>query len=177
MTLQTNIRTLAQPIRLLISDVDGIFSDGRIYLGNQGEELKTFHTRDGHGVKSLMHFNIPVAIITGRESALVERRMKALGIEDIYQGRSDKRAAYEAIKQKYQLTDQQIAYIGDDLPDLPLIKRAGLGITVQDAHPFVKQHADWITTLSGGHGALREVCDVILDSQDLLDDYHQQFLQ
>lgn len=149
-------------VRLLILDVDGVFSDGRIYLGNDGEEFKAFHTRDGFGMKALANAGYETAVITGRESYIVERRMQHLSVGHIFQGQSDKTVAYQQLLQQLSLHDSQVAYVGDDVPDLALIQRCGLGIAVNDAHPAVQQGADYITRCVGGHGAVREVCDLLL---------------
>ncbi|SEI08955.1 3-deoxy-D-manno-octulosonate 8-phosphate phosphatase (KDO 8-P phosphatase) [Rheinheimera pacifica] len=155
----------ARAIKLLICDVDGVFSDGRIYLGNQGEELKAFHTRDGYGVKALRQAGIEVAVITGRNSAIVQQRMTALTVPFIYQGQENKLAAFADLRQQLQLTPEQIAYIGDDLPDWAVMQHCGLSVAVKDAHPYLRQHAHYITTMAGGFGAVRELCDLILISQ------------
>lgn len=155
-------------IKLVIFDVDGVFSDGRIYLGNQGEELKAFHTRDGFGVKALLNAGIKVAVITGRRSALVENRMRALGVSDIYQGQEDKLSAYQQLAEKYQLTDQAIACMGDDIPDLAMLQQCAVAVAPHDAHPFVQQHAVYVTSQRGGFGAVRELTDLILLSQGQL---------
>lgn len=152
---------LAQ-IKVLVCDVDGVFSDGRIYLGNDGEELKAFHTRDGLGVKALRTAGIEVAVITGRTSNIVERRMTALGVPFIYQGQEQKQASFSEILDTLGLNASQAAYIGDDSPDLPLIQFAGLGVAPFDAHPAVQQAADYVTTCRGGFGAVREIADLIL---------------
>lgn len=165
----------AAQIKLLICDVDGVLSDGKVYYGNQGDELKSFNIKDGLGIKLLQKSGINVAIITGRKSAIVERRAKELGIEHVFQGHSDKRAAFNKVVQTLSITPDQVAHIGDDLPDLPLMKLAGLGICVADGYAFVKQQADWTTQLNGGEGAVREVADLLLFSQQklspLLDSY------
>lgn len=158
-------------IRLLICDIDGVFSDGRIYLGNDGEELKAFHTRDGFGIKALLNSGIKVAVITGRQSRIVDNRMRALGVSYIFQGQQDKSHALQELQQSLQLAPAQIASIGDDVPDLPLLQRSGLGIAVRDAHPSVQQAADYITSLPGGFGAVREVSDLILLAQGHLNQY------
>ncbi|HLV49026.1 MAG TPA: 3-deoxy-manno-octulosonate-8-phosphatase KdsC [Aliidiomarina sp.] len=154
-------KKLAQ-VKVLVCDVDGVFSDGRIYMGNQGEELKAFHTRDGLGVKALRSAGIEVAVITGRTSKIVTDRMTALGVPFIYQGQEKKVAAFEEILNTLGLTADQAAYIGDDSPDLPLIQLAGLGVAPFDAHPAVQHAADYITTCRGGFGAVREIADLIL---------------
>jgi len=152
----------AQKIKLFVCDVDGVFSDGRIYLGNAGEELKAFHTKDGFGLKAIMQQGIDVAIITGRKSKIVENRMLALGVSHIFQGKDDKLTVYQSLLEELNLKPEQTAYIGDDVVDLPVMEIAGLGIAVNDAHPLVCQKADLITTVKGGFGAVREVCDLFL---------------
>lgn len=169
--LPTPLLEQLRAVRLLICDIDGVFSDGRIYLGNDGEELKAFHTRDGFGVKAVLNAGIEVAVITGRQSNIVERRMSALGVPHIYQGQDNKTLAYEELIARLSLQDQQVAYVGDDVPDLTLVRRAGLGIAVRDAHPSVRQAAQYITTLPGGFGAVREVTDILLMAQGKLNEY------
>ena len=158
-------------IKLLICDIDGVFSDGRIYLGNDGEELKAFHTRDGFGIKALMNGGIEVAVITGRRSNIVQQRMQALGVQYIYQGQQDKREAYADLLDTLKLEAHEIAYVGDDVPDLALIRTVGLGIAVRDAHASVQQAATYVTALPGGFGAVREVTDLLLLSQGKLNQY------
>lgn len=159
----------AKNISLLICDVDGVFSDGRIYMGNQGEELKTFHTRDGYGIKSLMNAGVEIAIITGRRSAIVENRMAALGIKHVYQGQDDKLTAYKDIKTKLNIAPQNTAYIGDDLIDWPVMEHVGLSVCVADGHPLLAKRAQFTTRINGGYGAVREVCDLILAAKGELD--------
>ncbi|ANS84349.1 3-deoxy-manno-octulosonate-8-phosphatase KdsC [Vibrio scophthalmi] len=167
--VDADILAIAKHIKLLICDVDGVFSDGLIYMGNQGEELKTFHTRDGYGVKSLMNAGIEIAIITGRQSQIVENRMKALGIKLIYQGQDDKVKAYHDICQQLGIAPEQTGYIGDDLIDWPVMEKVALKVCVADGHPLLAQRANYVTTIKGGHGAVREVCDLILQARDELD--------
>ncbi len=155
-------------IKLLVCDVDGVFSDGRIYLGNAGEELKAFHTKDGFGVKALIASGVEVAIITGRNSSIVSNRMKALNVTHIMQGQEDKLPALLSLTKKLRLSLDQVAYIGDDVPDLPCIHNVGLGIAVEDSHPLVLEGANYITFTRGGFGAVREVCDLIMQSQGTL---------
>jgi 3-deoxy-D-manno-octulosonate 8-phosphate phosphatase (KDO 8-P phosphatase) len=166
--ISPNIFQRAQKIKLFVCDVDGVFSDGRIYLGNDGEELKAFHTKDGFGLKAIMQQGIEVAIITGRQSNIVENRMTALGIKHIYQGKDDKLSVYKTLIEKLGLLPEQTAYIGDDVVDLPVMRIAGLGIAVNDAHPLVRHEADLITTIKGGFGAVREVCDLFLQAHGKL---------
>ena len=167
--VDAKIFALAKEIKLLICDVDGVFSDGRIYMGNNGEELKTFHTRDGYGVKSLMNAGIQIAIITGRKSQIVENRMKALGISLIYQGQDDKVKAYDDICNKLNIAPEHTSYIGDDLIDWPVMEKVALKVCVADGHPLLKQRANYTTMIKGGDGAVREVCDLILQARDELD--------
>ncbi|WP_448212850.1 3-deoxy-manno-octulosonate-8-phosphatase KdsC [Colwellia sp. MEBiC06753] len=158
----------AKAIKLLVCDVDGVFSDGRIYLGNDGEELKAFHTKDGFGIKALINSGVEVAIITGRRSHIVESRMTALTVKHIVQGQEDKMPAMLDILNTLGLSPQQVAYIGDDMADMPCISHVGLGVAVQDAHPYVIKHADYQTFTKGGFGAVRELCDLIMFSQQTL---------
>ncbi|MGL5360809.1 MAG: 3-deoxy-manno-octulosonate-8-phosphatase KdsC [Shewanella sp.] len=162
----------AQRIKLLICDVDGVFSDGRIYLSNGGEELKAFHTRDGYGVRSLLTSGFNLAVITGRQSKIVENRMTALGVTHIYQGIDNKFEPYEALLALYNVTPEEVAYIGDDIVDLPVMQAVGLSVCVADGHPYVRQQADFVTELKGGHGALRELADLLLLSQNKFTSAH-----
>jgi 3-deoxy-D-manno-octulosonate 8-phosphate phosphatase (KDO 8-P phosphatase) len=159
----------AKNIKLLVCDVDGVFSDGRIYLGNDGEELKAFHTKDGFGIKALGASGVEVAIITGRRSSIVANRMSALNVKHIVQGQEDKLPALIELAKQLNLSTDEIAYIGDDVPDLPCILHVGLGIAVEDAHPSVLAQANYVTYTRGGFGAVREVCDLIMQCQDTLD--------
>lgn len=170
--IEDNVWQKASQIKLLICDVDGVFSDGRIYLSNSGEELKAFHTRDGFGVRSLLSCNIDIAVITGRKSQLVENRMRALGVDKIYQGIDDKLVAYRELLAHYQVTPEQVAYIGDDMVDLPVMQQVGLSVSVADGHPYVKKQVDMVTYTAGGHGALRELTDLILMSQNKFEQAH-----
>ncbi|AWH88408.1 3-deoxy-manno-octulosonate-8-phosphatase KdsC [Limnobaculum parvum] len=159
----------AAQIRLLICDVDGVMSDGLIYMGNQGEELKAFNVRDGYGIRCLITSGIDVAIITGRSAKLVENRAKTLGITHLYQGQSDKLVAFEKILKEVSLMPEHVAYIGDDLIDWPVMQRVGLAVAVADAHPLLLPKAHYVTQIAGGRGAVRELCDLILQAQDKLE--------
>ncbi len=176
MEVTAAIRERASKIKLVAFDVDGILTDGRLILGDKGEEFKAFYTQDGQGLVMLLNAGFELAIITGRKSKIVEERMRELGIKHVYQGCSDKLAVFEKILADTGLTADQAAYMGDDLPDLPVIRRAGLGITVADAHEFVRQHADLQTQKRGGRGAAREVCDLIMDAQGLLEKLYKKYL-
>ena len=164
----SQLKTSLEQIKLLICDVDGVLSDGRIYMGNQGEELKTFHTRDGYGIKALQATGIAVAIITGRTSQIVSNRMKSLGIELVFQGCDDKLKAFDQVLKQTQFTAKQCAYVGDDLIDWPVMARCGVGICVADGHPLLRQKAHWVTQTAGGFGAVREVCDTLMQAQGTL---------
>lgn len=152
-------------IKLLVCDVDGVFSDGRIYLGNDGEELKAFHTRDGYGVKALVSNGVNIAVITGRRSAIVENRMKALNVAHIIQGEENKADALSELMQSLKLAPNEVAAVGDDMPDTGMYQHVAVKIAVADAHPYVAKQANWITTLPGGFGAVREISDTILQAK------------
>lgn len=166
----------AKQIKLVVFDVDGVLTDGSLYLGDDGLEYKAFFSRDGHGMKMLQATGVEIGIITGRTSKVVEVRMASLGIEQVYQGRLDKLSAYEDLLAKRQLDHRHIAFVGDDVVDLPVMLRAGLAIAVQDAHPLVKQHAHWQTPSSGGRGAGRDVCELIMEAQGTLDEQLRKYL-
>lgn len=159
----------AKQIKLVICDVDGVLSDGLIYMGNQGEELKAFNVRDGYGIRCLITSDIDVAIITGRDSKIVADRAKTLGITHLYQGQSNKLIAFKNLLHITGLQPEQIAYIGDDLIDWPVMEKVGLSVAVADAHPLLLPKSNYVTHLSGGKGAVRELCDIILLAQDKLD--------
>lgn len=167
----------ASQVRLLILDVDGVLTDGGLHFDNRGEEYKTFNSLDGHGIRMVLESGIEVAVITGRESAIVRHRMGDLGVKHLYQGCRDKLSAFADLLQQTGLDATQAAYVGDDLPDLPILRRVGFPITVQNGHDFVKQHCDWVTSRSGGRGAVREVTDFILQSQSLLDALQNRYLE
>ncbi len=167
MTGDDNVSEAARKVKLLILDVDGVLTDGGIILDNEGNELKSFHVRDGHGIRLLIRNGVDVAIITGRRSRVVERRADELGIKEIYQNCFDKVAAYERIKEKLGLHDEEIAYVGDDVVDIPLFRRVGLPVTVADAAGDVKPFAMHVTTNRGGRGAVREITDLILKAKGL----------
>jgi 3-deoxy-D-manno-octulosonate 8-phosphate phosphatase (KDO 8-P phosphatase) len=159
----------AKKIKCLICDVDGVLTDGLLYIDNHSNELKTFHVQDGMGLKLLMAADIEVAVITTSRNAVVDHRMQQLGITHYYKGQVDKRDAYQQLKKTLGLQDEQFAYIGDDLPDLPIIQQVGLGVTVANGVRQVKEFADWQTEQSGGRGAVRELCDLILNAQNKAD--------
>jgi HAD-superfamily hydrolase, subfamily IIIA len=160
----------AKKIRLLILDVDGVLSDGLIYMGNNGEELKAFNVRDGYGIRCALTSGIEVAIITGRKAKLVEDRCKTLGITHLWQGQSDKLIAYRELLKTLSLHPEEVAYVGDDLIDWPVMADVGLSVAVADAHPLLPPRADYVTRIEGGRGAVREVCDLLLLAQGKLDE-------
>lgn len=159
----------AKLIRLVIFDVDGVLTDGKLFFDEQGREYKSFNTKDGHGFKMLHGSGVDIAIISGRQSHSVSVRMANLGVKHVFQGQEDKTIAFKALCEKLSLQPEQVAYVGDDLPDLPLMNRVGLSIAVGDAHIAVKSQADWCTTLAGGNGAAREVCDLVMRAQQTLE--------
>lgn len=163
--------TAAKKIKLLMLDVDGVLTDGSIILDNYGNEMKSFHVRDGHGIKMLMSAGIHVALITGRQSEVVEKRAKELGIKDVFQKCLDKQRAYDELLRKYSLDDSEIAYMGDDVIDIPVLKKSGFPVVVADADHQTKAFAHMITTKEGGRGAVREFCDLILQAKGLRKDW------
>jgi 3-deoxy-D-manno-octulosonate 8-phosphate phosphatase (KDO 8-P phosphatase) len=177
MTEMQAIVEKAKKLKLLILDVDGVLTDGKLFFDNQGNEYKSFHARDGHGIKLLRQTGVEVAVISGRKSNSVALRMKNLGIEYVYQGHENKQAAFDELIEKTGITPEQAAHVGDDLLDLPLMIRVGLAIAVNDANFAVKQRAHWCTTLPGGHGAVREVCDLIMQAQGHFDDVVNFYLK
>lgn len=164
-------------LKLLILDVDGVLTDGRLFFDHNGEEYKCFHARDGHGIKLLRETGVEVAVISGRKSNSVALRMKSLGVEYVYQGHENKIAALAEIMQKTSLNPDQVAHIGDDLLDLPVMTRVGLSIAVNDANDAVKDYADWCTKTAGGQGAVREVCDFIMQTQGTFDKILDHYMQ
>ena len=170
--ISNDIWQRAQKIKLLICDVDGVFSDGRIYLSNAGEELKAFHTRDGYGVKALQKMGVQVAVITGRKSNMVEKRMTALGVQHIYQGCEDKQPALQTLQKKLSVSISETAAIGDDMPDLGMFQVSQCNVCVQDGHPILAAQAHYLTRTKGGFGAVRELCDLILLAHGQLHTLH-----
>ncbi|MGD8589438.1 MAG: 3-deoxy-manno-octulosonate-8-phosphatase KdsC [Chromatiales bacterium] len=171
-----DIQEKARQIKLVIFDVDGVLTDGSLYLGDDGQEYKAFNSRDGHGIKMLQSTGIEVGIITGRTSDVVRIRMESLGIRHVYQGKRDKLPTYLELRDRLNLTDEQVAYVGDDVVDLPIMRRVGLAIAVNDAHPFVLQHAHWQTPHPGGRSAGRDVCELLMDAQGKLQAILESYL-
>ena len=157
----------AARVRLVVLDVDGVLTDGRLYYGPNGEALKVFDVRDGHGVKMLLARGIDVAILSARDSAIVEHRARELGISRVLQGRGDKAAAFGELLSEARLTADDAAFIGDDLPDLPVLRSAGFAMTVEDARDEVKRSAHWIAPCAGGRAAVRACAEFILRAQGI----------
>jgi 3-deoxy-D-manno-octulosonate 8-phosphate phosphatase (KDO 8-P phosphatase) len=155
----------AQAIRLLILDIDGVLTDGRLYFDAKGETLKVFHVRDGHGIKMAQRGGLEVALVSGRRSDAAFQRARELGISRFYEGVRDKVAILEELLAALNLAPAEVAAVGDELVDLPLFHRVGLGVAVADAVPEVRAAAHWVTSLPGGTGAVREVCDLLLKAQ------------
>jgi 3-deoxy-D-manno-octulosonate 8-phosphate phosphatase (KDO 8-P phosphatase) len=155
----------ARAVKLLLFDVDGVLTDGSLFLDNHGEEYKAFNSRDGHGLKMLQRNGVAVGIITGRESQIVAHRTKELGIQHVHQGCADKFPVYEGLLRELKLSHEQAGFVGDDVVDLPIMLRVGLAVSPQDGHFLVKRHAHWVTPNSGGRGAGRDVCELMMLAQ------------
>jgi 3-deoxy-D-manno-octulosonate 8-phosphate phosphatase (KDO 8-P phosphatase) len=168
---------LQREIRLLILDVDGVLTDGSLFLGDAGEQYKAFHSRDGHGIRMAQQGGLEVAILTGRDSQVVVHRMRDLGVRHLVQGRRDKGAALDELLNRTGFAPGQSAFVGDDVVDLPAMRRVALGIAVADAHPLVLEHADWHTQATGGHGAVREICETLLAAQGRLEGILRAYLE
>ena len=167
--LPADIRDRAARIKLAIFDVDGVLTDGRLVYAADGHESKAFHVHDGLGLKRLLAHHVEVAVITARLSLIVTERMAELGVAHVYQGQDDKLACFEQLLHALKLSTDEVAYVGDDLPDLAVMKRVGFSVAVANAHPWVRERAHWRTRLAGGCGAAREVCDLILGAQGRAD--------
>ncbi len=164
--MTNNLENQLQKIKILICDLDGVFTDGSLYIGADGNEMKRFHVLDGAGVALLKAIDFPLAVISGRGSGASSQRMREIGLEkDLYQGNLAKIEPYMAIKEKYGVADAEIAYVGDDLVDIPLMKRVGVPMAVANALPEVKQNALYVSKVAGGHGAVREIIELILQAQ------------
>ena len=156
------LSTVAARIRLLVLDVDGVLTDGRLYYDANGSETKSFHVRDGYGIQQVLAAGLHVAVISGRSSAAAAARLAELRVPHVFLGRNDKRRMLEQLLAELGIPVANVACVGDDVTDLEIMGPAGLGITVPDAHPDVLRAADWVTTAGGGQGAVREVCDLLL---------------
>ena len=155
----------AAAIRLLVLDVDGVLTDGRLHFGPRGEALKLFHVRDGHGIKQLDAAGIEVAVISGRRSKMVDVRCRELGVRHVYQGVENKVVAFERLCARLKMQGSACACVGDDVPDVPLMRKVALAFAVADAHPEARRAAHIVTALPGGHGAVREICDYLLTNR------------
>ncbi len=162
-------------IKLLLLDVDGVLTDGRIIYDAEGNELKAFDVKDGHGLKLIQRAGIKVGIITGRSSTVVSRRAAELGIEILYQGALKKLEPYFEILAQEGLTDEQVAYVGDDVVDLPILRRVGFSATVADAVPDVAPFVDYVTQRCGGRGAVREICDLLVHASGQWDELTKRY--
>lgn len=166
----------AAEVKLLLLDVDGVLTDGRLFFSNEGVEMKAFNTLDGHGIKMLRRSGVEVGIITGRKSALVEKRAKDLGIHLLIQGREDKFTALQEMLEGFPCELEQIAFLGDDYPDLSVMTKVLLSCSVANAHPELLKRSDWTSQRRGGEGAVRELCDFIMKSQNTYDSALQVYL-
>jgi len=164
--MDVTLKERASNIRMLVLDVDGVLTDGKLYFDHAGNEMKAFNTRDGLGMKALQQCGIEIAVITGRKSGAVAQRMSQLDIKHVYQGRDDKLNAFLHLLDITGLDARQVCFAGDDWIDIPVLMRAGLAVSVADAEERVKEHAHWITKRNGGEGAVREICNLILAAQD-----------
>lgn len=174
--MSETLSNAAKKIRLAIFDMDGVLTDGKLYLLDDGQNLKGFHCHDGLGIKLLARTGIHIGVITAHRSTLIDKRMAQLQVMHVYQGAENKVAAYEDLVSKLKLSDDQVAYVGDDLPDITLIRRVGLGVAVANAADMVKQFARYVTQRNGGEGAVREVCELIMQAQNTFKDVHEAFL-
>ena len=166
----------ASKIRLVLFDVDGVLTDGRLFFSDSGDEGKSFHARDGLGINLLQQTGVAVGIITARQSELVAHRARDLKIQHLFQGRKEKFPAYRELCESLELSSSEVAFVGDDVVDLPIMLDVGLAVTVPQGHKLVKQHAHWTSPSEGGAGAARDVCELIMYSQNTYDDVMQQFL-
>lgn len=170
--VHATVTHLASLIRLVLFDVDGVLTDGRLFLDDTGKESKAFHSRDGHGLKMLQTTGVEIGIITGRSSRVVELRAAELGVRHLFQGCQDKLPVYQQLVGKHGFDPKVVAFVGDDVVDLPIMTRVGLAVAPQDAHHLVKQRAHWVTPSKGGQGAARDVCELIMEAQG---NYEKEF--
>ncbi len=167
----------AKKIKLVIFDVDGVLTDGSLFLGDDGQEYKIFNSLDGHGIKMLLSNNVEIGIITGRTSKVVEHRVANLNIKHVFQGCIDKLPVFEKLINELGIDANQSAFVGDDVVDLPIMLRVGLSVAVSNAHNLVKKHAHWATPSQGGRGAVREICELIMYAQGSYDDEMKRYLE
>ena len=174
---EKELQETAKDVKLLILDVDGVLTDGSIILDNEGNEFKVFNVRDGHGIKMLLRAGVRVALITGRHSKVVERRARELGITEVYQRCHIKTVAFDHIIEKYGLSEKEVAYVGDDIVDIPIFQRVGIPIAVRDATDEARDHAALVTQNRGGRGAVREVCDFLLKAKGLWESMTKEYFE
>ncbi len=161
------LRERLQKIKIIVADMDGVFTDGSLYIGGDGSEFKCFHVLDGAGIALLRAIDFPLAVISGRNSSVTEFRMRELGLgQNLFQGNLAKLEPYEQIKERFQVADEEVLYIGDDIIDIPVLKRVGVPVAVANALPEVKKYAVYTTLRVGGQGAIREVIELVLRAQD-----------
>lgn len=172
-----NILKKCKKIKLLILDVDGVLTDGNIFFDNNGHEIKRFNSLDGHGIRMLIKNNIEVAIITARSSNAVKCRMDNLGIKHLYQNQSNKVVVFKKLISALDIKASEVGYIGDDVLDLPVLLKVGLPVAVKNSHDFIKKHCVYITKNKGGHGAVREIVDIILKAQDKFNITYNKYLK
>lgn len=163
--MKKDIKEKLKKIKILILDVDGVMTDGRIIMDDSGREIKQFDVRDGHGLKIIQRYGIKVILLTGRQSEVVKRRARDLGIKEIHQKVFNKKEVLKKILKKNKLTTEEVAYIGDDIIDIPVLKAVGFSAAVADALEVVKKIVDYVTKNSGGRGAVREICELLLQAQ------------
>ena len=175
--MSPDLRARARGVQLLILDVDGVLTDGRLYYGDAGDELKAFHIHDGLGIKMLRATGIEVAIVTGRSARAVELRAQNLGIAHVFQGVADKLVVFERLLKQFGLPAAATAAMGDDLPDLPLLRRCGLAACVPEAPALVRSHSQFIANRSGGAGAVRELCELVMAAQGTLEARMEDYLK
>lgn len=168
-SISADVLAKARMVRLMILDVDGVLTDGRLYFSDRGEEIKAFNIQDGHGIKMLQASGVKLAILTARNSAIVERRARELGINHVRQGQAEKLTGFQDLLVECGLDSNQAGYMGDDLVDLPVLTRSGLSVSVPDAPELVRSRADFVTSARGGRGAVRELCEMILHAQGNFD--------
>ena len=173
--IPAEVLSKASQIRLAVLDVDGVMTDGRLYYDENGKELKAFHAQDGLGIKQLMRYGVAVAVITGRNSPIVANRMAELGIEHVFQGRENKLDTWLGLLDTLDVTAGECLYAGDDLIDLPILTRCGLPVSVPNGRPAVRACAAWVTPNAGGHGAARDVCDLLLQARGVLQDLIENY--
>jgi 3-deoxy-D-manno-octulosonate 8-phosphate phosphatase (KDO 8-P phosphatase) len=172
-----SINAAAKRIKMLILDVDGVLTDGSIILDNRGNEYKTFHVRDGHGIKMLIKAGVLVALITGRHSNVVERRAHELGITEVFQKCREKTSVYRSLLEKYSLSHREIAYVGDDIVDAPIMAKVGFPVSVSDSAEELKKYSLLVTRNRGGKGAVREVADIILRAKGVWERMFDEYFE